>query len=78
MDTPEYWDKWSSEARNHRKKFLKNSANGTVRIESSEDMRYFYESYNNADIRDPNKRIHKQWLERMMATGGMQNKRIYF
>lgn len=77
LDTPEYWTKWSSEARNHRKKFLKNIADGTVRIEPSVDMELFYESYRNADIRDPNKRVHKQWLERMRATEGMRNKRIY-
>ncbi len=77
LDTPEHWNKWSSEARNHRKKFLRNIADGAVRIEASVDLNLFYESYRNADIRDPNKHIHKQWLERVIQTQGMENKRIY-
>lgn len=77
LDTPEHWTKWSSEARNHRKKFLKNVENGNVHIESSEDIELFYQSYKSATISDPNKRIHIQWLERMIATEGMRNKRIY-
>jgi hypothetical protein len=77
LDTPEYWTKWSSEARNHRKKFLKNLTDGIVHIESSDNLELFYELYKGAKIPDPNKRVHAQWLERMIQTEGMRNKRIY-
>ena len=78
LNSAEHWTKWSSEARNHRKKFLKNIENSDVHIESSDDIELFYASYNNAKILDPNKKIHTQWLERVMKTQWMKNKRIYF
>lgn len=77
VDTSEYWTKWSSEARNHRKKFLKNIVDGIIHIESSDNLEFFYELYKAAKIADPNKRVHTQWLERMIRTEGIGNKRIY-
>lgn len=77
IDTPEYWTKWSSEARNHRKKTLELIRDGVIRIESSDDIVGFYEAYKSADIGDPNKRIHSQWLERVIDTQWMKDKRIY-
>lgn len=77
MDIPEHWTRWSSEARNHRKKFLKNIENSDVHIESSDDIALFYGAYRDAKIHDPNKRVHLQWLDRAMKTQWMKNKRIY-
>ena len=74
----EHWKKWSSKARNHRNKVLRDIQNGAIHIELSEDIDLFYTSYKKAQINDPNKRIYTQWLEKIRATQKMKNKRIYF
>jgi hypothetical protein len=73
----EYWKKWSSKARNHRKQFLEDVANQNISIKSCSDISAFYSLYKEAQIPDPNKKIHLHWLERIMKTQGMKNIRIY-
>ena len=77
LDTDDHTTKWSSEARNHLKKVRKNIATGVMRIELCEDLQMFYDTYTASNIRDPNKGVHKQWCRRMLATGWIQDKRIY-
>lgn len=74
----EYWNKWSSKARNHRKNFLKQQKENIVHIEQSDDITLFRDMYKSAQIRDPHKSIHIQWLNRVIQTQWIKNKRIYF
>ena len=76
-DGKEYFNKWSSKARNHRKHFLEGGAKGSISIRPSQDINMFYTLYKEAQIGDPNKKIHLQWLERMMQIETMENIRIY-
>ncbi len=77
LDTDDYTMKWSSEARNHLKKVRKNIKEGIIRIEECTDLQVFYDAYSASEIRDPNKGVHRQWCRRMLATGWIQDKRIY-
>lgn len=74
----EYWRKWTSKARNHRKNFLKQQTEKLIHVEQSDDLMLFRDMYKSAHISDPHKRIHLQWLNRVIQTQWMKNKRIYF
>ena len=67
LDTPEYWKKWSSSARGHRRHVLENKAIGKIRISENEDLSRFLELYTSTKIHDPNKAFVKRMTNKLFS-----------
>lgn len=76
LDRQDYWMKWSSAARWHRKKILDNIQKWMIRIEKNIDPHKFLEVYLSLDLPDPNKRYIASWCEKKFHQS-MENFRIY-
>ena len=57
LDTKEYWNKWTSSARSHRRHVLGNIDSGLIHIREDENLERFLELYQNTPINDPNKQF---------------------
>lgn len=55
LDREDYWMKWSSKARAHRRHVLEDIQKGVIRIEKNISLEQFLEIYKDANIKDPNK-----------------------
>lgn len=55
LDRPDYWNKWSSSARGHRKHVLENIESGQIRIETDISLEQFLDIYKKTKIHDPQK-----------------------
>ncbi len=77
LDTAEYWKKWSSSARNHRKHILTQKENGKIVIETSRDIEKFLALYQQTKISDPNKWIVSR-MTRKLLQNTMSSYRTYF
>lgn len=63
LDREDYYDKWSSSARAHRRHVLGNIASGHIRIDKTTTIEDFLELYTNTKIHDP----HKSFVAHMTA-----------
>ena len=63
LDREDYWNKWSSAARAHRRHVLENIAWGRICIDTSATIADFLKLYKNTKIHDPN----KSFVARMTA-----------
>ncbi len=64
LDTPDYWKKWSSSARAHRRKVLELQSSGRLTIELINDLSQYLEIYKKTKVPDPHKRFLTQWCEK--------------
>lgn len=76
LDRPDYWNKWTSKARGHRRKILEWKQQGKLRIERIDDPYAYFEVYKKTKIPDPNKSYIISWCTKKFAQG-IENMRIY-
>ncbi|MDD2694280.1 MAG: GNAT family N-acetyltransferase [Candidatus Gracilibacteria bacterium] len=76
LDRADYWNKWSSSARAHRRHMLENIGNGTIRIEKNASIRDFLSLYRNTKIHDPNKGFVSRMTEKLFQEN-IENYRVY-
>ncbi len=76
LDREDYWNKWSSNARAHRRHVLDNVAVWKIRIESPTSIDSFLEIYNSVKIHDPNKRFVARMTDKLFS-GSESTYRIY-
>jgi hypothetical protein len=76
LDREDYWNKWSSKARAHRRKVLQNIQNGKIIIERNVDPNDFLTLYKESNIPDPNKQYIIKWCEKKFHQS-IENLRIY-
>ena len=55
LDRADYWNKWSSKARAHRRNVLKNIEIGKIRIDATPTVSDFLELYKTSKVSDPNR-----------------------
>lgn len=77
LDTPEYWKKWSPQARNHRKHVLQEIQSGIITIESSQDITRFIELYAHIEHKNPYRKIVSR-MSKKLFENTTQSYRIYF
>ncbi len=63
LDREDYYNKWSSSARAHRRHVLENISLGKIRIDTTATIEDFLVFYNSTKIHDP----HKSFVARMTA-----------
>lgn len=66
LDREDYWNKWSSSARAHRRHVLESIQSGKIRIESS-DIDAFLQVYAASKVHDPNKWFVKRMTKRLFG-----------
>lgn len=57
LNQADYWEKWSSKAKAHRRKILQNISDWTIKIEKISKIEDYLEIYKNTKIKDPNKEV---------------------
>jgi hypothetical protein len=78
LDTPEYWIRWSPQARAHRRKILELQEQGKISIEKCTDPHEFLAIYRTLHLRDPYQPYLIQWCERVFSDANMiKNLRVY-
>lgn len=64
LDREDYWSKWSSKARAHRRKILEHKKTGKLRIERVYDGQIYLDIYKNTKVPDPFKDFIIKWCEK--------------
>ncbi len=76
LDRADYWNKWSSSARAHRRKVIELRKSGRLTIEQIDDGKKYLEIYRKTKVPDPHKRYLLQWCEKTFAQS-REHFRIY-
>jgi lipid II:glycine glycyltransferase (peptidoglycan interpeptide bridge formation enzyme) len=76
IDTPEYYKKWSSNARGHRNKILKEIDAGIITINTEASLEDFLEVYKKTRVRHKWKR-YNIWRQKYLSRYNSANIRIY-
>ena len=76
LDRSDYWNKWSPNARAHRRKIHEFIDSGKLDIIETKDGTLFLDIYQRTLVPDPNKIQLLEWLSHTFALG-MDHLRIY-
>ncbi len=76
LDRMDYWEKWSSSARAHRRKVLENIKKWTITIETDVSLQEFISLYDVTPVRDSEKNFRLR-LTRKLFENTDTNYRIY-
>ncbi len=67
LDTEEYWNKWSSKARAHRRHVLENIEKWVITIERQVPIEDFLEYYQKTKLHDPNQKFVSYITKKLFA-----------
>ncbi|MBX9809242.1 GNAT family N-acetyltransferase [Candidatus Gracilibacteria bacterium] len=67
LDTQEYWNKWSSKARSHRRHVIENIDSVKIQIRADENLERFLDLYRSTRIHDPNKVFVDHMTKKLFA-----------
>lgn len=76
LDRSDYWNKWSPNARAHRRKIQDLIGEKRLQIIQTKDTELFLNIYSHTDIPDPNKDQLIDWLKKSFAIS-LDDMRIY-
>lgn len=76
LDREDYWMKWSSSARWHRRKVLKQREDGKIQIDVQASPYDFLNIYKSKKIRDPNREYIIAWCEKKFSQS-VDNLRVF-
>ena len=76
LDTPEYWKKWSSSARGHRNRIVREIESGNIRIDADTSFEKFLEVYRRTKVPHKWKRYFI-WRQKYLSEKHSANIRIY-
>lgn len=76
LDRADYWNKWSPNARAHRRKTLEYIASGRLVIQEVRDGEKYLEVYWNTNVPDPHKSYLIRWCQKVFPQS-MDHLRIY-
>ena len=76
LDTPEYWKKWSSSARGHRNRIIREIESGNIRVDTDTSFEEFLEVYRKTKVHHKWKR-YNIWRQTYLSENHNANIRIY-
>ena len=76
IDTPDYWQKWSPNARAHRRKIEKEILSWDITLDTETSIELFLEIYKKTKIHHPWKR-YNIWRQKYLSKYHKRNIRIY-